>query len=204
LDRGNSDFDQRHNLVFFFTYQSGPRPGAGAVAGFLRNWTISALGAVRSGLPFTVQALFNASVPNFETLINQRADLMAPQQVYISQPVNGGRRLLNASAFANPGPNVIGSSGRNAFSGPGLFNADASLARTFSFPSLAESLRLTLRADFFNFLNHANLNNPESFFGAPDFGVALFGRREINNGFPLLAPLNETARQAQILLRIEF
>jgi hypothetical protein len=63
---------------------------------------------------------------------------------------------------------------------------------------------LITRADFYNVLNHANLNNPSSFLGSPDFGIAQFGRQEINNGFPLLVPLNESARQVQILLRLEF
>ena len=200
LDRGNSDFDQRHNLVFFFTYQSGSLPVVHPLKGLFRNWTVSALGAVRSGLPFTVYAPFSGT----EFLVNERADVIAPQQVYTSQDVNGGRRLLNASAFAAPGANLVGSSGRNAFSGPGLFNTDASIGRTFSLPFLGEKPRLTLRADFYNVFNHANLNNPESSYGAPDFGVALFGRREVNNGFPLLSPLNETARQTQLLLRLEF
>jgi hypothetical protein len=199
-DKGNSDFDQRQNLVFFFTYQTGTTGLPHRWNGFLRNWTISSLGAVRSGLPFTVYA----SPSGTEFLLNERADLVYPQQASISQPVNGGRLLLNAGAFASPGPNLIGNSGRNAFTGPGLFNTDASISRAFVFPTLRESLRLTVRADFYNVFNHANLNNPESGFGASDFGVALFGRREVNSGFPLLAPLNETARQTQLLLRIEF
>jgi hypothetical protein len=81
---------------------------------------------------------------------------------------------------------------------------DASLARSFRLAPASESLRLTARVDFYNLLNHANLNNPASFYGAPAFGVALYGRRETNNGFPLLTPLNESARQVQILLRLEF
>ncbi len=199
-DRGNSDFDQRHDLVFFFTYQTGTTGLPHRWNALLRNWTIGSLGALRSGLPFTVYAPFSGT----EFLVNERADLIHPQLASISQPVNGGRLLLNASAFAPAGPNLIGSSGRNAFTGPGLFNTDASVSRAFVFPLLSESLRLTVRADFYNVFNHANLNNPESVYGAPDFGVALFGRREVNNGFPLLAPLNETARQTQLLLRIEF
>jgi len=199
-DRANSDFDQRQALVFFFTYQTGTTGLPHRWNRLLRNWTISSLGAVRSGLPFTVYAPYSGG----EVLINQRADLINPQAASISQPANGGRLLLNASAFAPPGPKLIGSSGRNAFTGPGLFNTDASISRAFGFPSLRESLRLTVRADFYNAFNHANLNNPESGYGDPDFGVALFGRREMNNGFPLLAPLHETARQTELLLRIEF
>jgi hypothetical protein len=80
---------------------------------------------------------------------------------------------------------------------------DASVARSFRLHG-RESLQLTTRVDFYNLLNHANLNNPASFLGSPNFGVALYGRREASNGFPLLAPLNESARQVQILLRLDF
>ena len=201
LDRGNSDFDQRQNLVFFFAYQAPSIVRSGRIGVLMRDWTVSALGAVRSGLPFTVYANadYTAAIP--EIFVNQRANLVDPSHAYASQPTIGGKILLNSSAFANPGPNVIGSSGRNAFTGPGLFNTDLSLARAFR---VRESLRLTLRADFYNVFNHANLNNPNSFFGSPDFGTALFGRSEMNSGFPLLAPLKETARQAQLFLRLEF
>lgn len=96
---------------------------------------------------------------------------------------------------------MVGSSGRNAFSGPGLFNVDLSVARSFAF---GERRLLNVRADFYNALNHANLNNPSSFLGSPNFGVALYGRQEVNNGFPLLTPLSETSRQIQLLLRVEF
>jgi len=190
--------------VFFGSYQAPPIRSNQHVAVLIRDWTLSALGAIRSGLPFTVYATgdFTAQVPEY--CVNQRADLIAPEQVQTSRPTAGGRILLNAAAFANPGPNVLGTSGRNAIAGPGLFNLDASIARIFRLPGLREAPRLTVRADFYNVLNHANLNNPGSFLGAPDFGLALYGRRELNNGFPLLAPLNETARQVQILLRLEF
>lgn len=203
LDRGNSDFDQRHNLVFFGSYQASPA-GHGPLSRLSRNWTVAALGALRSGLPFTVysDATYTKYPPEY--FVNQRANVIAPKSVNMSQPTLGGRLLLNAGAFQNPGPNVIGTGGRNAFAGPGLFNMDGSIARTFRLPVETEALRLTFRADFYNLLNHANLNNPASYYGAADFGIALYGRREANSAFPLLAPLNETARQIQILLRLEF
>lgn len=34
--------------------------------------------------------------------------------------------------------------------------------------------------------------------------MGLFGRKGRESGFPALAPLNETARQFQLLLRVEF
>jgi hypothetical protein len=134
---------------------------------------------------------------------NERADLILPDQVYTSQPYPGGKVFLNAAAFSKPQANKIGTSGRNAFRGPGLFNLEASLARTFRARS-NERLDFTIRADAYNLFNHANLNNPSSFFPSPEFGVARYGRQEVNNAFPLLQPLSETARQIQLLFRLRF
>ncbi len=201
LDRGNSDFDQRQNMVFFFTYQPPGLPWKGRPRKLSEGWNISGLGAVRSGLPYTVYAPADFSGPNPEILINQRANLIDPAHVYVSQPTTGGVQLLNPAAFGQPGPGQIGNTGRNAFTGPGLFNTDISLARSVR---LTETLHLTLRADFYNVFNHANLNNPNAFLGSPDFGTALYGRTEASQGFPLLAPLSESARQIQLFVRLEF
>ena len=202
-DRGNSDFDQRHNLVFFVTWQLPTPFHRAPIAGILRNWEVSSLGAIRSGLPFTVYASQAQGVST--TLVNERADLLAPNPAYTSQPAPGGLILLNAAAFANPSaPGSVGTSGRNTFTGPGLVSGDASISRTFHPRAATERLNFTIRADAYNLLNHANLNNPSAFYGSPQFGVALFGRRELNNAFPLLQPLSETARQIQVLLRVSF
>jgi hypothetical protein len=61
-----------------------------------------------------------------------------------------------------------------------------------------------VRADAFNFLNHANLNNPNALLGSSSFGIARYGRTGFASGFPALTPFNETARQVQLSLRIEF
>jgi hypothetical protein len=67
-----------------------------------------------------------------------------------------------------------------------------------------EGTRLTLRADAFNVLNHANLNNPDQLVGSPTFGLATFGRQGTASGFPAVSPVNETARQFQLMVRLEF
>jgi hypothetical protein len=193
-DRGNSDFDQRQNLVFFASYR---------FPSVLRGWTAAGLGALRSGLPFTVYsgAVLNQPLGS-ETIINTRADLISPAQAYTSQPYSGGRLLLNAAAFQSAQPNSVGTSGRNAFYGPGLVNFDASLARTFHVRAWKETFSMTLRADAYNVLNHANLGNPYAHLGAPGFGVAQYGLSEAASGFPLLQPLSEAARQVQLMLQI--
>jgi hypothetical protein len=115
----------------------------------------------------------------------------------------GGRQILSPDAFRNPGPAEIGNSGRNTFRSPGFWNVDASVARSIAVPALGETTRLTFRADIFNVFNHANLNAPENRLG-PGFGIARFGRSSPPSGLPSLAPLNEAARQIQVMLRIQF
>ena len=201
LDRGNSDFDQRQTLVFFFTYQPSGLPTLRRWRAAFEHWSISGLGAIRSGLPFSVYAPVNYLSSNPEFLVNERADLIDPAHVFLSKATTGGVQILNPAAFANPKPGQIGNTGRNAFTGPGLFNTDVSLSRTFR---ATEFLRVTVRADSYNVLNHANLNNPAPFLGAQEFGTALYGRVEVNQGFSLLSPLTESARQIQLFLRVEF
>jgi hypothetical protein len=85
-----------------------------------------------------------------------------------------------------------------------MYDLDASLARSFSIPKMPEGTRFTVRADFFNILNHANLGNPDNTLEDLNFGIATFGRQGTASGFPAVTPLNETARQIQVLLRLEF
>lgn len=202
-DRGNSDFDQRQNLVFYGIWESPRTFGGPRTSALVRDWRISTLGAIRSGLPYSVYA--NTSVAAItNNLIANRANLIAPALVNLDQPAPGGKILLNAAAFDSPEGTAMGNLGRNSFVGPGFFSTDLSLSRSFALPSLGESGRFTLRADAFNFLNHANLGNPNSQLGSPTFGLATYGRQEPSTGFPPLSPLVETARQVQIILRVTF
>jgi hypothetical protein len=140
------------------------------------------------------------------TYKNNRLDLVTSSSAASTDiAIPGGKQLLNPADFLPPATGTIGNTGRNAFRGPGLFNIDLSLSREFPISKLGESGRLTVRADLFNVLNHANLNNPCANYNCgSNFGDALYGRTETNNGFPLLLPLTETARQIQVLVRVSF
>jgi hypothetical protein len=201
-DRGNSDFDQRHNLVIF-GYWNIPAVLANTKAGVLfRDWTVSELAAFRSGFPYTVFGTSSAIAGEGE-IFNNRANLIGSSPE-LEQVVPGGKRLLNAAAFGNAAASTLGNLGRNSFIGPGFYNLDVSLARSFPVRRLGETTRVTVRASAFNVLNHANLNNPDSLLTSPTFGVALYGRQGVQSGFPAAAPLNETPRQIQLSLKLEF
>ncbi len=204
-DRGNSDYDQPNNLVLF-SYWNLPAAFGRSKAGVLfRNWTVAGLAAFRSGLPYTVIDNQSPVIPGSGALINPRPNLINPNPV-LSSPtaVPGGEQLLNPAAFAGVS-NAVGTLGRNSLIGPGIYNIDLSVARSFGIPWFGESGRLTFRADAFNFLNHANLNNPDPLLGdTSTFGSAQFGRLGDPSGFPAVSPLNETPREIQVMLKVEF
>jgi hypothetical protein len=211
-DRGNSDFDQRHNFVFYSIWNL-PQPARTNWAGpLLRNWRFAQLAAFRSGFPYTVYSNGRVGAIMDKGLISHnRADLLDPAAATPpAVAVTGGERLLNAAAFQQPAnDSVLGNSGRNAFEGPGLYSLDISLSRSFGVRRLGESGRVTLRADAFNALNHANLGAPDADLShtkgaTPSFGIASFGRKGRPTGFPAVFPLDETARQIQLIVRVQF
>jgi hypothetical protein len=198
-DRGNSDFDQRHNLVLIGTWQPESRRM------LARDWRFSWLAAFRTGTPYTVLSPAPYIPDSGGVFENLRANLAGNATLAGSMAVAGGVQLLNPAAFSIPSnPDLPGNTGRNEFRGPGLYSIDASVARAFTIPKLREGTKFTVRADFFNILNHANLGNPDNFILDANFGVATYGRQGVTTGFPASTPLNETARQVQILLRMEF
>jgi hypothetical protein len=208
VDRGSSDFDQRHNFVAF-SYWNLPAPFAESKAGvLLRNWMVGELAAFRSGFPFTVYGTSNA-IQGQGLILNNRPNIIDPNQTVFANPVpvTGGVQLLNPAGFAEAAPSTLGTEGRNAFTGPGFFSVDVSLARSFGVRWLGEGGRLRIRADAYNFLNHANLGNPDALFTnppSPTFGIATFGRQGLPSGFPAVSPLNETPRQIQLSVKVEF
>jgi len=202
-DRGNSNFDQRHNVFLLGIWRSEARRL------LTRGWQFSWMAAFRTGFPYSVLASsFNSEqITGVGEIENQRVNVLNPGAVTLNHPAQapGGIYVLNPSAFASPPiANYNGNSGRNAFRGPGLYNMDLSVARTFSIPKLPEGTRFTIRADAFNFLNHANLNNPDNLISDTTFGLETYGRQGTASGFPAVSPVNETARQIQGLLRVEF
>jgi hypothetical protein len=211
LNRSSSDFDQRHNVVVYSHWDlPAPFPGSRAAALF-RNWGFAQVAAVRSGFPFSVTAAIDRP-DGGGTLIQNRASVIDSDSASVRENVpctaaGCGVRLLNPAAFAKPEAGRLGTSGRNAFTGPGYYSLDLSLSRRIPLRRGDKGATITLRADVFNILNHANLDRPESFFDPASrgsFGVATYGRRGAPAGFPALTPFAETGRQVQLVLKAEF
>src|SRR5260370_27715302 len=75
---------------------------------------------------------------------------------------------FDTSAFAAPAPYTFGNSPRSGLRGARLVTTDFTLEKSVR---LKEKVKLDVRGEFYNLLNHANFNVPGSTFGAADFGL---------------------------------
>ena len=75
---------------------------------------------------------------------------------------------LVRSSFALPELGTFGSIGKSSLRAMGFFNRDIRLFKSISF---TERLRLQLRGEFFNLLNHTNPGSPTSSLNSGGFGT---------------------------------
>ena len=156
-DRGDSEFDVRHNFRAAVTYNI-PSPAQGGVGrAVLGDWSIDTIVTVRSSTPVD---LIGASLPS-PFSIRLRPDLVPGEPLYLDDLTVAGGRRFNPAAFDSATPlsqNRQGTLGRNVLRGFGLRQVDFSLRRQFH---LTEKLNLQFRAEFFNLFNHPNFGDPE-------------------------------------------
>jgi hypothetical protein len=135
----------------------------------LGGWNFTGIFIARAGSPFTV----TSGRDNSLTAVGRdTADV-------IGDPfLSSGRsrqdqmaRYFNTDAFAVNGMGTYGTSGWNIIEGPGFYNIDIGVFKNFV---IKEMHRVQLRFEFFNLLNHANLNNPDGNRSSPNFGK-IFG-----------------------------
>ena len=122
--------------------------GADAVVG---GWALSGLFNFEGGQYFTPYNLNSPAILN--SPIFDRPNLIGDP--HVSHP---NRNLwYNPKAYGDPPLYTFGNAGRNSLLGPGYGEVDLSLTKTFA---ITEGVRLALKWDAFNALNHVNLANP--------------------------------------------
>jgi hypothetical protein len=152
-DRGNCTFDIRQSANTSLIVLS-PVKGNGFAGQVLRNWRLSPILTIHSGLPLNITDGTDISQTGIGL---DRPNLILPNNIspQSSNPVN----FINRAAFQTQAPGTFGNLGRDVVSGPGTVNFDFSLTRTFH---LRERWQLEGRAEFFNVINHPNFvgSNP--------------------------------------------
>ena len=166
LDYGYADFDARHRFVTSFNYEIPffKNAESSLVRNLLGGFSLTGILNGRTGNPFTVFDCTTAS--------SGACPRYVPSTGSVSSSGSGSRESVGANSFsflqlpaANPfvnpltGNGVVGPfpaemSKRNAFRGPGYWNADMGLYKRIKFN---ERYSMQLRLEAFNVFNHANL-----------------------------------------------
>ena len=218
--RSNSDFDIKQVISSDAGYELPFGKGkmfAGSttplVNEIIGDWSLSGIASWHTGQAWgTVSNAFVASFAN-----DAPAILIGPRknvQTHLTKLPGGGvnvfkDNLLAASSYGGPVGFNIGA--RNGLRGPGFFNADLGLGKTF--PIVGEKVSVKFRADAFNALNHPNFTIPaENGFNGydqDDFEAVRASRPGKGFGqssFTVTPPgnLNNGARVLQLSLRLEF
>ncbi len=197
-DKGNSQYDIRHNITSNVAWQLPLGPGRrflngkGFTGKLLEGWEISGIHAARTGRAVNISITRSSKdVPDGNTS-SQRPDLVPGVPIY---PANRTiHNWLNRAAFAVPARGTWGNLGRFIARGPGVNQFDVALQKT---TGLGESRKLAFRAEFFNVFNRPHFGLPASNYSS----ASAFGR--------ITSPANRTigtgtARQIQFMLRYSF
>ncbi|HLH30272.1 MAG TPA: hypothetical protein VKY31_03655, partial [Terriglobia bacterium] len=164
-ERGLSDFQMKHRLLFSTTYAIPGRRFAP-----VRGWQLQAIGTLQSGTPLS--AIISQDISGTGQPIVNRPNLI--KNPNISHPT--AARFFDPAAFQIPDPGNFGNSGRNVIIGPGIQNVDLALARTFR---MSDTTRAQFRGDLYNVLNHPNFVAPptmQNFADSSDFGALFVAR----------------------------
>jgi hypothetical protein len=216
LERGPSAFDMRRRFVLVYLLDLPVGPGHrvfGWNNRFSRaafgGWKISGITTLQTGTPFTVitggpdTSGFNQSNPGNSPNGGNRPNLVKPGR--LPQDNRNPDAAFDPSWFAPNGAGQNGSSGRNAYYGPGLQNYDFAITKSFPLGQPGEQARLEFRSDFFNLFNHTNFANPIS-----DMSNANFGKITQTLGSAASTSARTSGgtvggpRQIQLSLRLQF
>ena len=171
-DRGNCNItDQRHVFNLSVVAQT-PKFSNKALRWVLGDWQVSPIMKIKSSQFYTVDTGTDVALSG-EGGANQRAEIVSGVNPYVS---NHGScnpapcyAWANPAAYALPAPGTLGNLSNFSLKGPGIFQLDMALVRTFQ---IREKQTLQLRAEAFNLPNHLNPATPGSTSAAAAAGAA--------------------------------
>jgi hypothetical protein len=192
LDKRVSGINRAQTLSIYWVYNLPFGKGhtmfnSGPAAYIIGGWQISGILTRFSGLPFTVGTT---------SAINAGGQGTSATQINPVVRILGGHDAndpyFDGTAFANPPGGVVGTTGQNLLVGPGYFQLNADIARTFAFKS--EKIKFELRGEAYNLTNTVVFSNPggsccwtTNSNGTPNY-----------NGFGLISATQSTPRYIEV------
>lgn len=185
--RGNSDFDIRHLVNANFIYElplghghwlGGKAPGW--VDQIIGGWEVTGIFTARSGLPFSTTTTAFPVGFNFNSPAAYNSSNVAALTGNIHNATNGTIQFFqDPTVVFNPSAPTAGVirfphhgeiGNRNVFRGPGFWNMDTALLKTFKMP-WSEAQTLQIRWESFNLFNHNSFNLPAVGITGTTFGT---------------------------------
>ena len=161
-DYGPCTYDSPHLFNASLVYAS--RFGHGGFAShLLSNWQIAPLIRYQSGLPVNPVS----GKDNSLTGVNNDRPNVVSTTTYTDAPHGLLYQYVNPRLYAANATGTYGNAGHNSLRGPGSFNIDLAVSREFG---LIERLKLNVRAEAFNVLNHPNFGLPNGNISSSNFG----------------------------------
>src|SRR5258708_24856455 len=160
--------------------------GAGAL--LAGGWELDTAFSAYAGLPFSAYA--DATSLNAP----QNAQIADQLVTTISKPggIGTGQPYYDRAAFQNVSQPRFGTSSLNSLRGPGMFNCDLGLFRSFK---VSERFNLQFRAEAFNFTNTPHFENP---------GQSNSNNNVTNSGFMYITTALPDQRNIRLGLRLGF
>ncbi len=211
---GNSDYDFRHNFSASY-YWEAPFKSTGWRNQVIGGWSIAGTFFRRGGEPFSV---YNTRIDS--KLGNATNDRILG--VYNGGPTTcsaagATNACLSASNFGSIstvstsstgahsislGQLVFANVSRNSFRGPGYFNSDFSIFK--SFPITEGGMKFTLAANAFNVFNHPNFGNPVGSVTSGLFGAILNTVTPPNSPYGNFQGAAVSGRVLQLAMKFQF
>ncbi|MEA2542309.1 MAG: hypothetical protein QOH35_3675, partial [Acidobacteriaceae bacterium] len=213
LDYGPAATDIRNllaiNGTFDLPFGDGKSffPTSGPLVGrLISGWSLSTIANLQSGFPFSPQLGYNPTGSG-----DSRNPIRPNLNPAFSGPLyahgNTAARVaqyFNPNAFSAPAFGTVGNARRDSLVGPGYADWDLSLLK---YTRLTESARLQFRAEFFNVLNHTNLQLPNEivYSSGPTQGTTANQTTPVSLGSPgVITATANTSRQIQLGAKIIF
>ena len=174
-EMANDPTDRRHVLTINHVYElplghNHQFLSSGLLGHLVGNWQISGIWSFMTGTHFS---------PTLATGVTNTAEgsgLFSSGSERPNCSLGGGDlpsgqrtidRWFNVRDFSIPQTYTFGNCGAYILQGPGYFNADLGVHRSFS---ITERVRLTFRWEMFNSFNHVNFSNPNAQIGSSSAG----------------------------------
>jgi len=186
-DYGSSAFDarQRWSTTWVYMLPNLGKNWGGIASRAFGGWTFTGDNVFQSGFPINfydsnMQSLDCSWFYSFYGCSDRPDIVSRPHALDPRTATFNGKKnyWFDPASFTDNALGTEGNTPRGYFTGPGYWNADASLAKD---TKLTESSSLKLRIDFFNIFNHTNFANPSGNVASSRFGRIIAIRNFTNS-----------------------